>query len=84
MQTYNMPKSFMRFLGLDGEWTKPKLIRFLRDQKIVPYWRDEELIFRPARFGRETKKQVQRILRIQNREDVESLRLELLEKKASK
>jgi len=79
-------KSLLRHWGLDKEWTKPNVIEFLRNQEVVPYWNElyGELLFRPAVFGRETRKKVQDILAIKTKKEADSLRAELSEKKGSK
>jgi len=79
-------ESLLRHWGLDKEWTRPKVIEFLRNQEVVPYWNElyGELLFRPAVFGGETRKKVQEILGIKNKKEADSLRAELSEKKSSK
>lgn len=79
-------KSLLRYWGLDKEWTKPNIIEFLRTQKVTPCWHKlyGELYFRPAVFGKETRKKVQTILGIVDRQGVETLKAQLSKKKASK
>jgi hypothetical protein len=77
-------KSLLRHWGLDEEWTRSNVTKFLRDREVVPYW-DElhgELLFQPAVFGKRTRKKAQDILGVRNKEEADLLRAELSEKTA--
>jgi hypothetical protein len=71
-------KSLLRYWGLDKEeLNRSDVIEWMRKTKTNVYWRkDYGLVFRP-RIGRETKKNIQQILRVRNKKDVERLHADL-------
>jgi hypothetical protein len=77
-KTRAMGKSYLRWLGLDGEWTEENVEDFLRKRNVTPYWSEENgLVFKPKVVGNETRRRMQEILGIHGRDEAKQLRLRL-------
>jgi len=74
-----MTKSYLKYLGLDKEWTKDRVLDFIaKHTDSLPYWdKDYGLVFKPKIFAKETRKKAQEILQITTKEEAKSLRDEI-------
>jgi len=74
-----MPKSYIKYLGLDKEWTRDNVLDFIiKHTNSLPHWdRDYGLVFKPKIFPKQSRKKVQEILQITTKEEAKLLRNEI-------
>ena len=85
-----MAKSLLRHNGLEEPLTEQKVMTFLRRHSALPYWSEESGLIRMRQgqrltdvpsdkhlVGEKTRKEFQRILRVDGKERARELRLKL-------